>query len=229
MRVAGFIYIMSNPAFDGLLKIGKSKKDPTTDRVNELNQTGVPEPFEVEYYAFVENEDLLELKLHKFFRTKRPNKNREFFNVDCLTANNAVRQLSMPDAEIKYEEVFYLSEEELKHHREEQIKRDTEQEYERQAEERKRKRRDYERKQEELVLRVQQNKAQLLSLWKQFALTSLFLWLAVPVVIRALRLSIEDEGFVVLFAFVGQIYLLIWTFIRRQDLKKKQKAEAQDW
>ena len=127
-----------------------------------------------------------------------------------------------------YKRQFYLSAEELKQHHEEQIKRDTEQEYERQAEERKRKRRDYERKQEELLLRVQQNKAQLLSLWKQFALTSLFLWLAVPVVIRALRLSIEDEGFVVLFAFVGQIYLLIWTFIRRQDLKKKQKAEAQD-
>jgi hypothetical protein len=32
--MAGFVYIMSNPAFPNLLKIGKSKKDPTTDRVN---------------------------------------------------------------------------------------------------------------------------------------------------------------------------------------------------
>ena len=53
---------MSNPAFPDLIKIGKSKKDPTTDRVSELNQTGVPEPFKVEYYAFVEDEDYLEQK-----------------------------------------------------------------------------------------------------------------------------------------------------------------------
>ena len=54
--MAGFIYIMSNSAFPNLLKIGKSTKDPTKDRVSELNQTGVPEPFKVEYYALVEDE-----------------------------------------------------------------------------------------------------------------------------------------------------------------------------
>ena len=42
--MAGFIYVMSNPAFPDLIKIGKSKKDPTTDRVSELNQTGVAIP-----------------------------------------------------------------------------------------------------------------------------------------------------------------------------------------
>ena len=42
--MAGFIYVMSNPAFPDLIKIGKSKKDPTTDRVSELNQTGVASP-----------------------------------------------------------------------------------------------------------------------------------------------------------------------------------------
>ena len=48
LTMAGFVYIMSNPAFPQLLKIGKSGKDPTGDRVKELNQTGVPEPFKVE-------------------------------------------------------------------------------------------------------------------------------------------------------------------------------------
>jgi hypothetical protein len=43
--LAGFVYVMSNPAFPDRIKIGKSKKDPTTDRVNELNQTGVPEAY----------------------------------------------------------------------------------------------------------------------------------------------------------------------------------------
>lgn len=112
--MAGFIYIMSNPAFPNLLKIGKSKKDPTTDRVNELNQTGVPEPFKVEYYAFVEDEDYLEKAVYRKFASKRPNKNREFFRVDCVEAIDAIRQLSEPKAKIKLEETYYVSPEELK-------------------------------------------------------------------------------------------------------------------
>lgn len=105
---------MSNPAFPNLLKIGKSKKDPTTDRVNELNQTGVPEPFKVEYYAFVEDEDYLEKVVHRKFANKRPNKNREFFSVHCVEAIDAIRQLSEPKAKIKLEESYYVSPEELK-------------------------------------------------------------------------------------------------------------------
>ena len=54
----GFIYIMSNPVFkDGRIKIGKSKSDPSSWRLNELYTTGVPEPFKVEYSAFTENYD----------------------------------------------------------------------------------------------------------------------------------------------------------------------------
>jgi hypothetical protein len=104
---------MSNPAFPDLLKIGKSKKDPTQDRVSELNQTGVPEPFRVEYYAFVENEDALETLAHKHFSAKRPNKKREFFSVDCAVAINTIRDLAMRHSSIKFEEVFYVSPEEL--------------------------------------------------------------------------------------------------------------------
>jgi|TARA_R110000744_G_scaffold357040_1_gene463831 hypothetical protein len=104
---------MSNPAFPDLLKIGKSKKDPTQDRVSELNQTGVPEPFRVEYYAFVENEDALETLAHKHFSAKRPNKKREFFSVDCAVAINTIRDLAMRHSSIKFEEVFYVSPDEL--------------------------------------------------------------------------------------------------------------------
>ena len=54
--MAGFVYVMSNPGFDGRVKIGKSIKDPTMDRVEELNSTtSVPEPFKVEYYCYVDN------------------------------------------------------------------------------------------------------------------------------------------------------------------------------
>ena len=111
--MAGFIYIMSNPAFPNLVKIGKSKKDPTTDRVNELNQTGVPEPFKVEYYAFVEDEDYLEKVLHHKFIENRPNKNREFFALECVTAIDTVRKVLLDKVAIKYEEVFFVTKEQL--------------------------------------------------------------------------------------------------------------------
>ena len=96
---------MSNPSFPTLLKIGKSKKDPTTDRVNELNQTGVPEPFKVDYYAFVEDEDYLERVVHQKFASQRPNKNREFFRVDCAEAIEAIRQLATEHSALKYEQL----------------------------------------------------------------------------------------------------------------------------
>ena len=51
--MAGFVYIMSNPSFaDGRIKIGKSDRDPEEFRKSELNSTGVPEPFKVEYSAY---------------------------------------------------------------------------------------------------------------------------------------------------------------------------------
>ena len=105
--MAGFVYIMSNPAFPNLIKIGKSRKDPTTDRVSELNQTGVPQPFKVEYYALVENENYLEQELHEFYDSKRPNKSREFFSVDCSEAIETIRSLSEANSTRIAEKVFY--------------------------------------------------------------------------------------------------------------------------
>ena len=126
--MAGFVYIMSNPAFPNLIKIGKSSKDPTTDRVNELNQTGVPEPFKVEYYAFVEDQGHLEQKIHEFYRSQRPNKNREFFSVDCAEAINTIRNMAGNSSQIKYEQVFFASREEIELARIEQEKEQRRQE-----------------------------------------------------------------------------------------------------
>ena len=97
----GFIYIMSNPIFtDGRIKIGKSKSDPSSFRKDELYSTGVPEPFKIEYFAFVENYDSVELKVHKRLDANRPNKDREFFTATITEAINAIREIS----NIKYEE-----------------------------------------------------------------------------------------------------------------------------
>ena len=111
--MAGFVYIMSNPAFPDLIKIGMSKKDPTKDRVSELNQTGVPQPFKVEYYAYVEDESLLERLLHQKFEDERPNKSREFFNTNPAIAINALKELASIHSPIKYEEIYFLTPEKL--------------------------------------------------------------------------------------------------------------------
>lgn len=53
----GFVYVLSNAGMPGLLKIGSSTKVPTA-RAAELNTTGVPSPFEVEYYCLVGASDV---------------------------------------------------------------------------------------------------------------------------------------------------------------------------
>jgi len=104
---------MSNPAFPNLLKIGMSSKDPTLDRINELNSTGVPHPFKCEYYAFVEDHDRLERVVHEVLRDDRENYQREFFKVDCAKAINIIRDQANSQGTLKYEQVFYISPEDL--------------------------------------------------------------------------------------------------------------------
>ena len=107
----GFIYVMSNPSFkDGRVKIGISKQDPTSKRVEELYSTGVPEPFNVEYYAFVENYEAAEKIFHSSLDNKRPNKTREFFTCSVPEAIVVIRNY----AKIKYEEVLYRSPEQIR-------------------------------------------------------------------------------------------------------------------
>ena len=92
--MSGFVYILSNPAFPELLKIGKSSRDPVKYRAPELSQTGVPEPFKVEYYAYVDDENILEAALHQYFDQQRTNRNREFFKIDLTDAIITTRYLS---------------------------------------------------------------------------------------------------------------------------------------
>ena len=107
--MAGFVYIMSNTAFPDRIKIGKSKKDPTVDRVNELNKTGVPEPFHVEYYAFVPDETRLEKSVHDHFSNRRPNKKKEFFTVPVSEAVHQIRENAKQIGGIKFEEELFSS------------------------------------------------------------------------------------------------------------------------
>jgi hypothetical protein len=85
----GFVYILSNAAFPGMLKIGFTRKVPS-ERAAELSTTGVPNPFVVEYYCLVEGDSELEAKVHRAMAVHRHRADREFFRVDI---NNAVRYI----------------------------------------------------------------------------------------------------------------------------------------
>ena len=78
----GYVYILSNAAMPGLLKIGMTTRHPR-DRVMELSgATGVPIAFEVLWYMPVSNARAAEAEAHRTLDRYRLSGNREFFQVD---------------------------------------------------------------------------------------------------------------------------------------------------
>jgi hypothetical protein len=78
----GFVYIMTNAAMPGFVKIGITRKDDVSDRLRQLYTTGVALPFECLYSARVPDCGKLETVLHRVFGEKRVNPAREFFRAD---------------------------------------------------------------------------------------------------------------------------------------------------
>ena len=79
----GIVYVLSNPAMPGLVKIGMTNRDQLADRVRELSDTSVPTPFSVEVWARVEDARSCENLLHHWLSAARPNPQREFFAVSA--------------------------------------------------------------------------------------------------------------------------------------------------
>lgn len=75
----GVVYILSNPAMPGLVKVGKTIN--LHDRMKSLFSTGVPLPFRCVYAKRVQDCSEVERKLHKGLNSHRENANREFFRI----------------------------------------------------------------------------------------------------------------------------------------------------
>ena len=106
----GFIYIMSNSAYPGKLKIGQTSKDPE-ERRKDLGSTGVLEDFVLEYRALSEDFESLEKEIHKSLADKRVRADREFFTITTPEAINKIREIA--GDRIESDKVFYVSPEEL--------------------------------------------------------------------------------------------------------------------
>ena len=94
------IYVLTNPAMPGLVKIGKTTQDNPQVRMNELNTTGVPQSFRCDIAVEVEDEraDELEKALHKAFAPYRKNASREFFEIEPDQVKAILRTWSDKDA-----------------------------------------------------------------------------------------------------------------------------------
>jgi hypothetical protein len=79
---AGIVYILTNEAMPGYVKIGLTRQNDVGDRVRQLDNTSIPVPFECYFAAQVPDCARLERTLHFVFGEKRARRNREFFTID---------------------------------------------------------------------------------------------------------------------------------------------------
>jgi hypothetical protein len=84
--MSGIIYLLTNPAMPGIIKIGKTNHEDVKLRMSQLYSTGVPLPFQCEYAALVNAPDEVEKALHKAFSPQRLNPKREFFAIEAYQA-----------------------------------------------------------------------------------------------------------------------------------------------
>ena len=94
MQIRGWIYVLTNKAMPGLVKIGFSTKDPML-RVEELSGTGLPFAFDLEYDALVSEPRDVEQKVHK--RLVGCREAKEFFRIDVRTAVATIREVLSAD------------------------------------------------------------------------------------------------------------------------------------
>jgi len=100
----GFVYIATNESFKNLQKIGFTSRNPS-ERISELDSTGVPTPFKISYLVCLNNPYKFEQIIHEKLNQYRKRDNREFFEINLIDAINTLKDLiSEHNIEIKFEE-----------------------------------------------------------------------------------------------------------------------------
>lgn len=89
---AGYVYILTNESLGNLVKIGFTK-NPPEHRASELYTTGVPTPYRVWAFDFVENANKVEEEVHVRLFKNRSNRDREFFCISPHEAKKVVDQV----------------------------------------------------------------------------------------------------------------------------------------
>ena len=92
------VYVLTNSAMPGLVKIGHTSQEDANVRIGQLYTTGVPVPFELAFACKVQNAEDVEKALHTAFGPNRINPKREFFRIDPEQAIAILRLLHTEDA-----------------------------------------------------------------------------------------------------------------------------------
>ena len=95
------VYVLTNPAMPGLVKIGQTSQEDANLRISQLYATGVPVPFHLEFACRVEDSEAVEQALHIAFAPNRVNPRREFFRIDPEQAIAILRLLHTEDATVE--------------------------------------------------------------------------------------------------------------------------------
>jgi hypothetical protein len=101
-KLKGWIYVISNKAMPGLVKVGYSTKDPKL-RAEDLNHTGSPHPYRVEYEMLIEEPYQIERNVHKILLNCKEGK--EWFRCSIEDAILAIKKIA--DTSIIYEKVIF--------------------------------------------------------------------------------------------------------------------------
>lgn len=80
--MSDIVYVLTNPAMPGLVKIGYTTQEDVRMRIAQLYSTGVPVPFEVVFAVVVDDALRVETALHTAFAPNRVNPKREFFKIE---------------------------------------------------------------------------------------------------------------------------------------------------
>lgn len=85
----GIVYVLTNPAFDSYVKVGRTID--LEQRLRQLDNTSVPLPFRCVYAVEVEDDVTVERLVHQAFADVRVRSTREFFEIDAQRVISALK------------------------------------------------------------------------------------------------------------------------------------------
>lgn len=98
------VYVLTNPAMPGLVKIGKTTQMEVETRMKQLFGTGVPVPFDCAFACQVKDAHEVEKALHFAFGNVRINPNREFFKIESERIIVMLKLLKVDDVTMQVEQ-----------------------------------------------------------------------------------------------------------------------------
>ena len=107
------VYVLTNPAMPGLVKIGKTSQLETEGRMRQLYGTGVPVPFDCAFACQVKDAHEVEKALHFAFGNTRVNPNREFFKIEAERVISVLRLLKVDEVTEEFESKIEADTEEV--------------------------------------------------------------------------------------------------------------------